>query len=134
MQIISLSFDPERDTPQVMDAYGKIFSKNNYWRFLTTKNRKEIKIILNNYDQSILQETNEIGDRIGSISHILRIFLIDKELNIRNIYSVSFMKPEMITNDIITLLNEKKSKKLFSKIKKLLKTIPCMEQAIKKGL
>ena len=82
MQIISLSFDPERDTPQVMDAYGKIFSKNNYWRFLTTKNRKELKIILNNYDQSILQETNENGDRIGSISHILRIFLIDKELKI----------------------------------------------------
>ena len=121
LQIISLSFDPERDTPQVMDAYGKIFSKNNYWRFLTTKNRKELKIILNNYDQSILQETNENGDRIGSISHILRIFLIDKELNIRNIYSVSFMKPEMITNDIITLLNEKKSKKLFSKNKKTIK-------------
>ena len=104
-----------------MDAYGKIFSKNNYWRFLTTKNRKELKIILNNYDQSILQETNENGDRIGSISHILRIFLIDKKLNIRNIYSVSFMKPEVITNDIITLLNEKKSKKLFSKNKKTFK-------------
>ncbi len=108
LQIISLSFDPERDTPQVMDAYGEIFSKNNYWRFLTTKNRKELKIILNNYDQSILQETNENGERIGSISHILRIFLIDKELNIRNIYSVSFMKPEMITNDINT-----KIKKIF---------------------
>jgi cytochrome c peroxidase len=31
------------------------------------------------------------------------------------------MKPEMITNDIITLLNEKKSKNLFSKIKKTFK-------------
>ena len=31
------------------------------------------------------------------------------------------MKPEVITNDIITLLNEKKSKNLFSKIKKSFK-------------
>ena len=35
--------------------------------------------ILKKYDQSVLQETNEYGVRIGSISHILRIFLIDEE-------------------------------------------------------
>ena len=42
------------------------------------------------------------------------------------------MKPEMITNDIITLLNEKKIKNLFKK-QKTLKTIPCMERTIKKN-
>ena len=74
---------------------------------MTTKNRKEIKIILNNYNQSILQETNENGDRIGSISHILRIFLIDKELNIRKYYEGTIESNIFeLQSDIVTLLNQ----------------------------
>ena len=106
-QIISLSFDPERDNPKVMHEYGKMFTDKAYWYFLTTKNKQNLKPILKKYNQSILQEFDENGNGIGSISHVLRIFLIDENLNIRNIYSVSFMKPEVILSDIITLIIRK---------------------------
>ena len=63
--------------------------------------------ILKGYQQRIVREYDENGNYIGSISHILRVFLIDREKNVRNIYSVSFLHPDLLINDIKTLLDPK---------------------------
>jgi len=106
VSLISLSFDPENDTPEVMKLYGD-GSDNDVinWNFLTTNSTKELNPILDKYSQRIIKEYDEDGNYVGSISHILRVFLIDKSKSIRNIYSVSFLHSDILINDIKTLLD-----------------------------
>ena len=47
---------------------------------------------------------NENGEYIGSISHLLRVYLIDASKDLREVYSVSFLHPDIIINDISTIL------------------------------
>jgi hypothetical protein len=47
-------------------------------------------------------------DPQGPLYHILRVFLIDREGRIRNIYSSATLDPRLILTDVKTLLLEKK--------------------------
>src|SRR5688572_12731262 len=52
VQVISLSFDPERDTPDVMRAYGGKHlnaASRVPWHFLTTESRKELAPLLDRF-------------------------------------------------------------------------------------
>ncbi len=104
-QMISLSFDPVYDTPEVMSLYGKGLGSDN-WKFLTTASEQELAPILDAYGQTIIRDLDEQGEPRPSLSHILRVFLIDPAKQIRNIYSVSFLYPELIVNDAKTALAE----------------------------
>ena len=106
VSLISLSFDPNNDSPDVMKLYGFGTDKGAVkWDFLTTASYKELEPILDNYSQRIIKEYDDEGNYVGSISHILRVFLIDKSKNVRNIYSVSFLHSDVLVNDIKTLLD-----------------------------
>lgn len=105
VRFISMSFDPVNDTPGVMKKYGENFVKDGFdWNFLTTTSEKALSPILSDYNQSILKDVNEEGEEVGTISHILRVYLIDKDKHIRNIYSTSFLHPDTVLNDIRTLI------------------------------
>ncbi len=107
VRLISLSFDPQHDTPKVMQEYGKSFkTAETDWRFLTCDSEATLRPILNRYNQTIVKEYDEGGNASGSYSHILRVYLIDTDRKIRNIYSVSFLHADTIINDIKTLLTE----------------------------
>ena len=106
VSMISLSFDPENDSPDVMKLYGDGTDSGSVdWKFLTTNSIKDLDPILDKYSQRIIKEYDEKGNYIGSISHILRVFLIDKDKKIRSIYSVSFLHSDVLINDIKTLLH-----------------------------
>ena len=108
VNLLSVSFDPVNDTPEIMKLYGAGSDSDIVdWKFLTTDSEKSLDPLLKGYNQRIIKEYDEDGKYIGSISHILRVFLIDKEKNIRNIYSVSFLHPDLLLNDIRTLLHNK---------------------------
>ena len=106
VRLLSLSFDPKNDTPDIMKLYGAGTEKHLVdWQFITTKNADVLDPILDGYQQRIIKEYDDEGNYIGSISHILRVFLIDEEKQVRNIYSVSFLHADLIINDIKTLLD-----------------------------
>jgi cytochrome c peroxidase len=106
LRLITLSFNPEHDTPEVMAKYGRSFGAGLEWRFLTTRSEKDIQPILTAYDQSAQKDYDADGKFLGTFSHILRVYLIDREQRIRNIYTVSFLHPDTLVNDIRTLLLE----------------------------
>ena len=107
VRMISLSFDPDFDTPVVMTKYGRQFNRDNYdWRFLTTGSTRQLQPLLQGFNQSVLKEYDESGEYRGVISHILRVFLLDKASRVRNIYSVSFLHADTVINDIRTLAME----------------------------
>ncbi|MGB5624959.1 MAG: hypothetical protein WBM61_04440, partial [Woeseiaceae bacterium] len=57
----------------------------------------------NDYDQAVIRDIGPDGEPIGTMSHILRVFLIDANKNIRNIYSPSFLHPDILLADILTV-------------------------------
>jgi cytochrome c peroxidase len=108
LRLITLSFDPKHDTPDAMKQYGESFQGENIdWRFLTSESEKELLPILDSYKQTRQKEYDEKGELTGSYSHTLRVYLIDKDKNFRNIYSVSFLHPDVLLSDVKTLLFER---------------------------
>jgi cytochrome oxidase Cu insertion factor (SCO1/SenC/PrrC family) len=108
MRLVSLSFDPANDTPQRMAEYGDAMreTKNGCeWRFLTEKSPADLEPILNAYGQTVDQRPNP-ADPEGPLFHILRVFLIDSEGRIRNIYSSATLDPRLVLADVKTLLME----------------------------
>ena len=107
LRLITLSFNPEHDTPPAMAHYGQAFQDAGVeWRFLTTKSDAEIQPILQAYGQSVEKEFDEKGQPTGKYSHLLRVLLIDRDKRIRNSYTVSVLHPDTVLADIETLLLE----------------------------
>lgn len=107
LRLLTLSFNPEHDTPEAMREYGQSFISDQVdWQFLTTQSEQQLQPILNQYQQSIQKVYDEKGEFTGTFSHILRVYLIDTDQQIRNIYSVSFLHADTLINDVKTLLSE----------------------------
>jgi len=107
VRFISLSFDPRQDRPEVMRRYGKRFIEGEFdWRFLTTVDGRQLEPILKSYGQSIVRDPDAEDGTPGNISHVLRVFLVDRDKRIRNVYSASYLHAETMINDIQTLRME----------------------------
>jgi len=105
LRMLTISFNPEHDTPEVMQQYGQGFQgKGVDWQFLTTKSEQDLQPLLANYKQSVQKIFDAEGKFTGTFSHLLRVYLIDRNKQIRNIYSVDFLHPDTLINDIKTLL------------------------------
>jgi cytochrome c peroxidase len=105
VRLISVSFDPAHDTPEVLREYRKAFVKpGSDWRFLTAESESRLAPLLQSYGQSLKREVDAEGNFTGSWSHILRVYLIDRSARIRNIYTVSFLHADTLVSDIRTLL------------------------------
>jgi protein SCO1 len=108
MRLVSISFDPEYDTPQRLAAYSENVREQGSgceWRFVTSKSRAELEPILVAYDQAVDKRQNP-ADPQGPLYHTLRVFLIDREGRIRNIYSSGTLDPRLVVADVKTLLLE----------------------------
>jgi protein SCO1 len=110
VRFVSLSFDPLRDTPQVIAHYGRDHSgaaQHLAWDFLTTRSRRELLPILNGFGQDVGVDIDKVtGKPVGTYSHVLKVFLIDRHGAVREIYTTDYLLPAMVLNDIKTLLME----------------------------
>lgn len=110
VRFVSLSFDPVRDTPQVIALYGRDYSgagQHVVWEFLTTRSRRELLPILNGFGQDVGVDIDRTtGKPVGTYSHVLKVFLIDRHGAVREIYTTDYLLPAMVLNDINTLLLE----------------------------
>lgn len=110
VRFVSLSFDPVRDTPQVLALYGGDHSgagQHLAWDFLTTRSRRELLPILHGFGQDVGVNIDKgTGKPVGTYSHVLKVFLIDRQRTVREIYTTDYLLPAMVLNDIKTLLME----------------------------
>ncbi len=106
MRFVSMSFDPEYDTPAHMAEHAELWRRPlpdaPDWLFVTAPDRTALQPILEAYGQTTAPKANP-ADANGPIRHILRVFLIDRAGRIRNIYSLDFLDPQLVLNDIATL-------------------------------
>lgn len=109
IRLVSLSFDPTHDTPDVLRAYGGEFAAAKAgpaWSFLTTQSVKTLLPLLEGFGQEVSVERDADGRPQRTINHALKVFLIDRRGMVREIYSTAFLFPEVVLNDIQTLLME----------------------------
>jgi cytochrome oxidase Cu insertion factor (SCO1/SenC/PrrC family) len=113
LRLVSLSFDPRNDTPERMRAYASVAAQRPEgaeWEFLTTASQKELRPILEGYGQAVDRKKNP-NDPTGPLNHTLRVFLIDAEGYVRNIYSSGTLDERLVRSDIETLLLEQSENK-----------------------
>lgn len=107
LRLVSLSFDPAHDRPAVLADYAATFREPHApdWLFLTAQSEAAMAPILAAYGQPVSRKADQ-SDPTGPFSHLLRVFLIDGQGVIRNIYSADFLDPRLVLNDARTLLME----------------------------
>lgn len=106
VKFVALSFDPERDTPEVLKKFAEIRDLNfNTWTLFTGEKNTIIELT-KRFDVKAIK-TDEMIDNDGqpeySMMHTDRISLIDKYGKLRKNYKGSTLNIEEIVNDIKTL-------------------------------
>lgn len=71
---LSVSFDPERDTPEILDKYRTYFgSDGDRWRMARIADENELNTVLNDLDIIV------IPDGEGDFAHNVAFYLVDRE-------------------------------------------------------
>ena len=106
LRLVTLSFDPGHDTPETMARYSRVAATQETrspWEFLTTASDRQLAPILAAYGQLVQRPP---GPAAAAPTHLLRVYLIDRQQRIRNIYGLDFLDPRLLLADVRTLLLE----------------------------
>jgi cytochrome oxidase Cu insertion factor (SCO1/SenC/PrrC family) len=106
LRLVTLSFDPGHDTPETMAKYSRVAATRETrspWEFLTTASDRQLGPILAAYGQVVQRGADPSAP---GPSHLLRVYLIDRQLRVRNIYGLDFLDPRLLLADARTLLLE----------------------------
>jgi len=111
VRFVTLSFDPARDSPGVMGRYAGSRLRHDAgglpWYFLTTRSVRELMPLVEGFGQDIRYSVDRSsGLPRRELSHVLKVFLIDRAGFVREIYSSTFLHPRTVMNDIETLRRE----------------------------
>ena len=101
VNLLSVTVDPERDTPAVLAHYAQAFSADpNGWHFLREEPQR-LRPVLAAWDEW----TQPLPG--GEIDHPARIHLIDARGRVREIYSLALFDERQAFLDIQALLRER---------------------------
>jgi protein SCO1/2 len=112
LRLVSLSFDPEYDTPKRLAEYASVVRDNDggcEWRFATPRSVADTDPILAAYGQALNRKSDPNAGG-GPFNHTLRVYLIDRQRRIRNIYSTGTLDPRLVIADVQTLLIEERTR------------------------
>jgi protein SCO1/2 len=103
VKFVVISFDPNRDTPNVLKKFAEIRDLNfDNWTFLSG-DRLNTKEVMLKFDIKAIpadSSYSDDGELSYSIIHTDRISLIDQEGKLRSNYKGSTAKLDMIVEDI----------------------------------
>jgi protein SCO1/2 len=115
IRFVHISFDPDRDTPMMMAGLEKNNANSNKnkkeieWDFLTTSSIDALLPVVDAFGQNVDIDMSTITkNKVLSYSHVLKVFLIDEEGDVREIYSTLYLSKDMLLNDIKTLTLDQK--------------------------
>ncbi|HWP67565.1 MAG TPA: SCO family protein [Candidatus Limnocylindria bacterium] len=103
VRLVTVSFDPARDTPARMAAMRARHAPRSDWRFVTTRDAAMLQPLLDDFGQGISELRYPDGTPTGVFRHVLKVFLLDRRRRVRNVYSVGFLHPELVLNDLRTV-------------------------------
>lgn len=107
VRLVFMSLDPAHDTPEMLKGFARRYEGSASivpWHFLTTYSDLFLKPVLRDMGEEISIDSEASGGVV--INHLLKVFLIDKQGFVREIYSSQSLDPAMILGDIKTLMLE----------------------------
>ena len=107
VRLVFMSLDPAHDTPGMLTGFARRYEASASivpWHFLTTYSNLFLKPVLRDMGEEISIGREAPGGMV--INHLLKVFLIDRQGFVREIYSNQSLDPAMILGDIETLLLE----------------------------
>jgi len=100
VRLLSITLDPIRDTPEVLRGYMKLYdAEPAHWTFLTGA-PEQVSSVVKAWGMWAKPAAN------GQLDHPSRIFLVDAQGRIREIYNLAFLKPKWVAQDVELLLKE----------------------------
>ena len=112
VRFVSVSLDPTHDTPKALAKYAGHLARDHRfeWRFLTASSVSELLPVLEDFGQDVSVEIDARGRPTRALHHMLKVFLVDRHGEVREIYSLAYLHPDVIVNDIRTLLIEQRER------------------------
>ena len=107
VRLVTVSFDPERDTPERMARVRSQLAPRTDWRFLTAADPEVLAPILDEFGQRVYERVTDSRVPTGVLEHVLQISLVDSERAVRNVYSSGLLDPALVVADLETLLLER---------------------------
>ena len=108
VRFVNISLDPLNDTPAAIRRYAAQLPTDPRfeWSFLTASSISDLLPVLDDFGQDVSVETDSHGRATRVLHHMLKVFLIDRRGMVREIYSLAFLQPDVMLNDIRTLALE----------------------------
>lgn len=108
VRFVSISLDPTIDTPEAIGHYRDMVTRGSTmeWDVLTARSVRELLPVLADFGQDVSVEQADDGAPRRTVHHMLKMFLIDRGGVVREIYTLAFLQPAVIVNDIRTLFLE----------------------------
>lgn len=104
VRLVSISTDPDNDTPKALEAYAKRFQAGPHWLFLTGNKDAIYSLARDGFKLPIAPAT--LGGE--AIVHSTRLVLVDKAGAVRGFYDgVGDFASQGLVRDIHRLLEEK---------------------------
>jgi protein SCO1/2 len=100
VRLLSITLDPARDTPEVLRNYMKLYDADAAnWSFLTGPPEQVEKTVAA-WGMWAKPAAN------GQLDHPSRVYLVDAQGRVREIYNLSFLKVPWVVEDVTLLLKE----------------------------
>ena len=111
IRFVNITCDPTTDTPTVLAGYAAELRTDSRfeWRFLTAGTVPALLPVLEDFGQDVSVEMDGKGRPTRALHHMLKVFLIDPRGTVREIYTLAFLQPEVMLNDMRTLVLEGKA-------------------------
>lgn len=106
VRLATVSFDPARDTPAQLAQLREHLAPQGDWRFFTARDEAMLSPVLADFGQDAVPELVREGEAEGALRHVAKVFLIDGERRIRNVYGSGFLDARILIRDLETLLAE----------------------------
>ena len=113
--LVTVSFDPKRDTPTRLGEMQKGRAVGSNWQFVTTTDEITLAPLLDDFGQTVSSLRYPDGAWTGVYRHVLKVYLLDRDRRVRNIYGVGFLDPRVVASDLKTLQLESPSGSLPGK-------------------
>ena len=85
LRVLTVSFNPLQDTPEKMRQYAQGMNQGVLdWQCLTTASEQALQPLLEGYPQNVQKIYDEAGKFTGGFTHLLRVYLIDRNLQINH--------------------------------------------------
>jgi cytochrome c peroxidase len=102
----TVSFDPAHDGPAEMTSLREHLAPRGDWRFFTARDEASLRPVLDDFGQDAVRLLVLEGETAGAIRHVAKVFLLDGERRIRNVYGSGFLDAQILLRDLETLAAE----------------------------